>query len=176
MAAYGRFTPKNPEKYAGDPTNIMFRSSWEIVAMKFFDQSDAVLKWGSEEVKIPYLKPVIDPVTGRGTVKVANYFPDFIIVYKDKNGNIQKEILEIKPLKESLTEKAKTAYDKMALAVNFAKWKAAEQFAKQHGMKFRVITEATLFKQAPKKTPVARKPVAPRKTVGTVKSPRSRKI
>ena len=145
MAAYGRFIPKNPQKYAGDPTKIMFRSSWETAAMKFFDSSAAVLKWGSEEIKIPYLKPFVDPVTGKPGVKPANYFPDFVVVYQDKNGNIQKEILEIKPLKESLQEKAKTDRDKMALVVNIAKWKAAEAFARQHGMKFRVITEKSLF-------------------------------
>lgn len=147
----GRFIPKNPQKYAGDPTNIMFRSSWEVAAMKFLDSSKAVLKWGSEEIKIPYLKPIIDPVTGRASLKPANYFPDFVVVYQDKEGNVQTEILEIKPLKESLQEKAKTDRDKMALAVNIAKWKAAEAFARANGMKFRVITEQSLFKQAPAK-------------------------
>lgn len=146
----GRFIPKNPQKYAGDPTKIMFRSSWEVAAMKFLDSSKAVIKWGSEEIKIPYLKPVIDPVTGRASMKPANYFPDFVVVYQDKDGNVQAEILEIKPLSESLAEKAKSDRDKMALAVNIAKWKAAEAFARQHNMKFRVITEKTLFKQAPK--------------------------
>lgn len=155
MAAYGRFIPKNPGKYAGDPSQIMFRSSWEVAAMKFFDNSEAVLKWASEEIKIPYIKPVIDPITGRAGAKPANYFPDFLIVYRDKNGTVKREILEVKPLKESLAEKAKTDRDKLALAVNIAKWKAAEAFAERHGMTFRVITEMSLFKQA---APKVKKP------------------
>ncbi len=157
MAAYGRFVPKNPNKYAGDSTKIMFRSSWEIAAMKFFDSSNAVIKWGSEEVRIPYLKPFIDPTTGKSGFKPANYFPDFIVVYQNSQGMVKKEIIEIKPLKESLMEKAKSDRDKMALVVNIAKWKAAEHFASQHGMTFRVVTEASLFRQVPKKPKKAKK-------------------
>lgn len=163
----GRFIPRNPQKYSGDPSNIIFRSSWEVACMKFLDSSSAVLKWGSEEVKIPYLKPIIDPVTGKATVKPANYYPDFIVVYQDKDGNQQTELLEVKPLKETLQEKAKTDRDKMALLVNIAKWKAAEAFCRSRGMKFRVITEQTLFKQAPKKAKQA--------TAKPARTPRTKK-
>jgi hypothetical protein len=167
MAAKGRFIPKHPEKYAGDASKIMFRSSWEVTVMKFLDSSPAVLKWGSEELAIPYLKPVIDATTGRASFKVANYFPDFVVVYRDKNGELVKEILEVKPLKEALAEKANNAYDKMALSVNIAKWKAAEEFASRNGMKFRVLTEQSLFKQAPKKSNKPRGTVKPKTTRGT---------
>jgi hypothetical protein len=142
MAARGRFLPKFPDKYLGDPTKIFFRSAWEVRAMKFFDASEAVLKWGSEELKIPYLKPT--------DARVHYYYPDFIVVYRDKTGAVQKEIIEIKPLKESVQRANMTDYDKLSLIINDAKWKAADLFARQHGMKFRVITEASLFKQAPK--------------------------
>lgn len=145
-----RFIPRNPEKYAGDPTKIFARSSWEVSVMKFLDSSSAVVKWGSEELAIPYLKPYIDPVTGQAKTKVAKYYPDFVVLYRDKDNNIQKEILEVKPLKETVSSKAKSAYDKMSLVVNIAKWRAAEDFANRNGMKFRVLTENTLFKQAPK--------------------------
>lgn len=162
MAAYGRFIPKNPEKYAGDASKIMFRSSWEVTVMKFLDSSVAVMKWGSEELAIPYLKPVIDPVTGRASAKVANYYPDFVVVYRDKNGTVKKEILEVKPAKEASLDKAKSSYDKLALAVNISKWRAAEEFATRNGMTFRVITENSLFKQAPKKPKIAKAPRAPK--------------
>lgn len=151
-----RFIPKNPDKYAGDVTKIFARSAWEISVMKYLDSSAAVLKWGSEEVAIPYLKPYIDTTTGQAKVKVANYYPDFVVIYRDKNNAIKKEILEIKPLKEASSEKAKTAYDKLSLAVNIAKWKAAEDFATRNGMTFRVLTEMSIFKQAPKKAKVIR--------------------
>lgn len=132
--------------------------------MKFLDGSSAVVKWGSEELAIPYLKPVIDPVTGKPGVKVARYFPDFVVVYRDAGGGLQREILEVKPLKESQAESAKTAHDKLALAVNIAKWHAAEDFAKRNGMKFRVLTEATIFKQGAKRAKRPRSTVKPRGT------------
>ena len=151
-----RFIPKNPDKYAGDVYKIFARSAWEISVMKYLDSSSAVLKWGSEEVAIPYLKPYIDVTSGQAKVKVANYYPDFVVIYRDKNNTIRKEILEIKPLKEASSEKAKTAYDKLSLAVNIAKWRAAEDFATKNGMTFRVLTEMSIFKQAPKKPRVNR--------------------
>lgn len=144
MAARGRFKPKNPGKYLGNANNVFFRSSWEIRAMQFFDSSPGVLKWGSEEIKIPYIKPT----DGR----IHYYFPDFVIIYKDKDGQIKKEIIEIKPLKETVLTPKSTPYDVAAYAVNQAKWKAATAFAMQHGMTFRVLTEESLFKKSlPKK-------------------------
>jgi hypothetical protein len=32
----GRFSPKNPAKYNGDPMNIIWRSTWELRVMKYF--------------------------------------------------------------------------------------------------------------------------------------------
>jgi hypothetical protein len=149
MAFNARFIPKFPEKYAGDVTKVFARSSWELHVMKFLDNSRAVVKWGSEELRIPYLKPYIDQM-GKASFKPANYYPDFIVVYRDQKGGLQKEILEVKPLKESVAEKANGPRDKLALAVNIAKWKAAEEFAQRNGLKFRVLTEKSLFVQKPK--------------------------
>lgn len=137
MAARGRFKPKNPGKYMGNAGEIFFRSSWEIRFMEFCDKTPSVLKWASEEVKIPYVKPT----DGR----VHYYFPDFVIVYRDKMGNIQREIIEIKPLKETKLTARSTEHDKLAIAINEAKWAAAGAFAESHNMKFRIMTEATLF-------------------------------
>lgn len=142
--AKGRFIPKNPEKYMGDASKIIFRSSWELNALKFFDSSPSVLRYASEEIKIPYIKPT----DGR----IHHYYPDFLIVYKDKTGKIVKELLEIKPLKEVKLTKKSTVYDKVSIAINEAKWKAATAFAMQHGLTFRILTEASIFKnKAPQK-------------------------
>ena len=70
-----RFIPKHPEKYAGDAAKIFARSSWEINVMKFLDSSMAVMKWGSEELAIPYLKPYIDPITGQAKVRLPSTIP-----------------------------------------------------------------------------------------------------
>lgn len=136
--AKGRYNPKNPEKYMGDPSKIIFRSSWELRALQFFDTSPSILKYASEEIKIPYIKPT----DGR----IHHYYPDFLIVYKDRYGQIKKELLEIKPLKEVRLTKKSTLYDKVSIAINEAKWKAATAFAMQRGMTFRILTEASIFK------------------------------
>ena len=37
MAVKNKYRPYNPEKYKGDPTNIIFRSSWEKIVFKYCD-------------------------------------------------------------------------------------------------------------------------------------------
>jgi len=95
------------------------------------------LQWASEEFSVPYLHPF--------EKRVANYYPDALVIYKDKFGNPKKEIIEIKPYKETVLTPKASDQDKYALAVNQAKWKAAADFAAKQGMSFRVITEKTLF-------------------------------
>jgi len=133
----GRFVPKHPEKYLGNPERIFFRSSWEVKLFKWLDTTPAVLQWASEEFSVPYLHPF--------EKRVANYYPDALVIYKDKFGNLKKEIIEIKPYKETVLTPKASDQDKYALAVNQAKWKAAADFAAKQGMSFRVITEKTLF-------------------------------
>ena len=141
---HGRFIPKNPSKYVGNANNIMFRSSWELTFMKWLDANNAVLRWGSEELAIPYVNPIkVDP---NGRPKISRYYPDFIMMYKDSAGNIKKEIIEVKPYRESVQKPGMNERDKMMFAVNQAKWKAASIFAEAQGATFRVVTEKTLYK------------------------------
>lgn len=140
MAAKGRFIPKNPQKYVGKSIRqIFFRSSWELAFMKWLDSNDAVLRWGAEELAIPY----ISPEDGR----VHRYFPDMIVMYKDADGNIKKEIIEIKPYKETVPTPRMSEHDKRAVIKNQAKWEYASNWASRNGATFRVLTERTLFKQ-----------------------------
>lgn len=152
MAARGRFIPKNPQKYVGNVNNILWRSSWELAFMKWLDQNPSILRYGSEELAIPYLNPI--------DLKVHRYFPDIVVLYKHKDGSIRKEIVEIKPYKETVPTPKMTERDAQALMVNQAKWKAAADFAALHGSSFRVITEKTLWPGVNK-----RKPPAPGKAV-----------
>lgn len=139
----GRFVPQNPAKYVGNPNRIMFRSSWELKFFKYLDRMNAVMRWGSEELAIPYVSPKDN--------RVHKYYPDVIVWYKDTAGNIQKEIVEIKPYKESVITPKMSDRDKEAYVINQAKWSYAAKFAEANGAKFRVITERTMFKQAPQK-------------------------
>lgn len=162
----GRYIPKHPQKIIGNPNNIIFRSSWELNVMKFFDMSVAVKRWGSEILQVKYLSPK----DGR----VHTYFPDFYCEFLDVSGKIVKEIIEVKPLSQSNDLAAKSVYDKQALVLNKAKWAAATAFAAAHGMSFRVITEQSIFKQVQKKPRAVKKP---RKiiTAKTATKPRSPK-
>jgi hypothetical protein len=138
MAAKGLYFPKHAEKYVGDITKVTYRSSWERRFMEFCDNNVNILKWGSEEIRIPYLKPT--------TKKIHNYFPDFFIMYRNAKGDIVKEVIEIKPKKEAVMTKKSSTYDKVAIVINMAKWDAAKQFCDAHGMIFRILTEDSLFK------------------------------
>lgn len=133
----GRFIPKHPEKYLGDPSRIIFRSSWEVRLFQWLDRTPAVTHWASEEFSIPYLSPADNAV--------HQYYPDALVIYKDKFGNLKKEIIEVKPYKETVLTPKATERDKHALMINQAKWKAAARFAELQGMSFRVITEKTMF-------------------------------
>ena len=132
----GEFTPKNPEKYKGTYP-IVYRSSWELAVFTKFDAHPNVIQWASESVKIPYRNPV--------TGKFGTYVPDLLVVYADKNNKKHAELIEIKPIRESVMERARTKKDKLSVLVNQAKWKAAFGYCKRNNLKFRVLTEEQLF-------------------------------
>jgi hypothetical protein len=135
--AKGYYTPLHPEKYLGDPRKIRYLSSWELNFQRFCDNNPNVLAWASEEIRIKYYHPF--------KRKVCEYIPDFLIKYKDDNGNILTELIEIKPKKETRLTKKSTTYDKVNIAINQQKWTAAISFCNQAGIKFKVLTEDNLF-------------------------------
>jgi AAA+ ATPase superfamily predicted ATPase len=110
--------------------------------MKWCDQNISVQEWGSETVIVPYISPL--------DKKVHRYFVDFYIKIKDKNGGIQKYLVEIKPERytkpPSIPErKTKKFIDEVfQYGVNEAKWKAAFEFCQDRNMKFMVLTEKDL--------------------------------
>lgn len=132
----GVYDPINPEKYIGSSRPI-YRSSWEWTFMNMCDNNDHILHWASEPLKIPYYHPVKN--------KMTLYVPDFLIEYVDSKGRKHRELVEIKPKKESYIEAAKSRRDKMAVYINASKWKAAVNYAENHGLKFRVLTEENIF-------------------------------
>jgi hypothetical protein len=141
MSYKGRFTPKNPKKYAGDSSNIVYRSLWELKVMKYLDENSNVIYWASEELVIPYVSPVDN--------KVHRYFPDFIVKVLNKEGKETTMVLEVKPEKQTRppSQKRKTKQflqEAITYAINEAKWKAAELFCLEHGWKFKIITEKDL--------------------------------
>jgi len=138
----GKFKPRNPLKYKGDLTNIVYRSLWELKFMKWCDENPSVLEWGSEIVIVPYVSPLDN--------KVHRYFVDFYIKGRNKNGETEKYLVEIKPERftkppEVPKKKTKRFIDEVfQYAVNEAKWKAAFEFCQDRNVKFMIITEKDL--------------------------------
>lgn len=134
----GKYRPKNPEKYDGDPTGIIYRSSYELKFMQYCDLTENVNSWKSEEFCIPY----ISPIDG----KVHRYFPDFFVKYKDRS-----LVIEIKPQRDlkmpEKNPKRKTkswAYSVKTWAINQAKWKAAKEWCEDRKYEFKILTEKEL--------------------------------
>lgn len=140
--ANGIYTITNPGKYSGNK-EPRYRSGWEHAFMRFCDNHPSVVNWASEAIQIPYR----NPLTGKQTI----YVPDFFIVYQNKKGKRKAELIEIKPKKQTaLTEKT-SQRDRLAIAINHAKWEAAAKWCKLKGVQFRIVTEDDLFHQGNKR-------------------------
>ena len=147
MAHYkqGIFKPQNPKKYIGDPTNIVYRSGWEKRVMDWCDTNLNVIRWASEEIVIPYISPIDN--------RPHRYFTDFYVEARGRDGGVRKMIIEVKPKAQTQEPKRPQRTTKryitevMTYGVNQAKWKAAEDFCKDKGWEFLLLTEADLFKK-----------------------------
>lgn len=145
MAYKGIFSPRNPKKYAGDATNIIYRSRWELKLMDKLDRHPQVTKWASEEMVVPYISPVDN--------RRHRYFPDFV-VEMDVEGKKQIKMIEVKPLaqckppKPKMTKTGKPTRrminEQKTYAVNQAKWHAAREYCAKHGWEFVIMTEREL--------------------------------
>tara|TARA_B100001250_G_scaffold393909_1_gene397185 strand:+ start:2890 stop:3312 length:423 start_codon:yes stop_codon:yes gene_type:complete len=133
----GKYIPRNRNKYKGDLSKIFYRSGWEYKFMKWCDATPSITEWGSEEIFIPYVSPLDN--------KRHKYYPDFYV-----KANNKKYIVEVKPsrqTKEPTKQKKVTKgylREVFTWGVNQAKWKAAEEFCRDYGMEFMIITEKEL--------------------------------
>jgi hypothetical protein len=142
MAYCGKYKPLKPQKYKGDPTNIIYRSLWERKFMVWCDSNVNVLQWGSEEIVIPYISPIDN--------RAHRYFPDFYVQVRTTTGGTEKFIIEIKPAKQTEPPKKQQRRTKRYItevttyAVNDAKWKAAIEYCKDRRWQFKILTEKEL--------------------------------
>jgi hypothetical protein len=138
----GKFSPKNPKKYRGDPTNVIYRSSWERKFMVYCDNKESVLEWSSETTIVPYRFDVDG--------KLHRYFIDFRILVKEKDEKTQTYLVEIKPKKKTeppKKPKRKTKgyiIESLDYVKNQNKWESARKYAEDRGWKFIVLTENEL--------------------------------
>lgn len=136
-----KYKPIYPQKYTGDHTNIIMRSSWETKFAIWCDKNPSILKWSSEETIVPYVSPVDN--------KAHRYFIDFKIQVKSNTGSVKTYLIEIKPYSQtqppvSSRKTKRFIQEVMTWGVNEAKWKAANNFAKDRGWQFMILTETHL--------------------------------
>lgn len=140
----GEYEIINKDKYTGNG-NPRYLSSWELVVFKTFDLNPNVIEWGSENVIIPYYSSA----DGRK----RRYMVDIYVKYKNRRGNIIKELIEIKPFAQTQPpikkgrKKTQTYINELyTWQVNQDKWAAAMKYAKDRNMVFRVLTEKQIFR------------------------------
>jgi len=134
--AQGAYTVTNPAKYVGRGTP-RYRSGWEHAFMRFCDTNENIVQWASESINIPYKHPL----TGKQTI----YVPDFLVVYRTKNNTVKAEVIEIKPSGQSAITENQNSKERAIVAINYAKWAAAQVWCARQGLTFRVITEKDMF-------------------------------
>ena len=133
----------NPKKYAGDISNIVYRSSWELRTFQWADLNQSVIQWSSEETVIPYVCQTDN--------RLHRYFVDMKIKIKGIDGTIKDYVVEIKPYAQTMPPKFPGKQTKRYLEEvetfikNQSKWKAAKEYAKERNMQFVILTEKELF-------------------------------
>jgi hypothetical protein len=142
MSYKGKYKLKNPQKYKGDPTNVVWRSLWERKYMKYLDSNEHILEWSSEEIFIWYKSPIDN--------RPHRYFPDFYVKEQMSNGSIQKYLVEIKPKKQLKPPKEPQRRTKgylsevMEYAKNQSKWQYAREWCEDRQYGFKILTEDDL--------------------------------
>jgi hypothetical protein len=143
----GYYKLNNPAKYIGDPTKIIYRSSWEYRFCKYCDDSETVIRWSSEPIAIKYISPLDQ--------RQHDYYIDFYARIK-KDDSEQDYLVEVKPeaslekpIMESGSQTMKRLknynYALQTWIVNRAKFQAAKKHAELNGHKFVIVTEKFLF-------------------------------
>jgi len=138
MTYQGKFSPRNPSKYRGDVTNIVYRSLWERQVFRWLDEQSNVHSWSSEEVVVPY--------RCKTDGKMHRYFVDVKMTLADG----KTFIIEIKPKKETIPpvnpgrKTKRFITEVMTYVKNISKWEAAEEYAADRGWSFQIWHEDTL--------------------------------
>jgi hypothetical protein len=124
--------------------HVNYKSSLELIAIKYADFNKHIVSWSLEPFAIKYIKPSDN--------KVHRYYIDLFIEFKTG----EKFIVEIKPKSQTVPPKPpkkKTQSQKsiinyqnalMVYRINQAKWEAAKEFAELNNMCFIFLTEDEL--------------------------------
>lgn len=130
--SYYHQTILDPNKFkkCAEKDPVILRSGLEMKFCQYLENQSSIKKWVSESLAIPYYS--------RLDKKQANYYPDFII----ENIDGHQTIVEIKPYTQTKKPKpTDSVWLKEQWIKNCDKWKACKNFAKEHNMKFCIVTE-----------------------------------
>lgn len=148
----GYYKCKNPKKYIGDKGRIIYRSSYERKMFEEWDNDINIIRWVSEppELKISYIYSVDN--------KRHTYYPDAYVEKIDKNGILNKFLIEIKPKSFLLKPKPPRIQTSKSIIVykkRLASWikimnkkTAAEKFCEKHNMKYLFLTESYINRKS----------------------------
>lgn len=150
----GLFIPTNKDKVykLNEQGGLYYRSSWELTAMKYFDQQESVILWGAECIEIQYQLTKPDKY---GITKVTNhrYFPDFYYKLKMDDGSTREVLLEVKPKEQTRPPKWKETAKMTRKQLenyeweineynrNMSKWEATLEYCTPKGIDFRILTK-----------------------------------
>lgn len=136
----GFFYPQNLQKFVGKERRAVYRSGLELDYFKILDKNPNVIKWGSEEVVVPYFYEN----------KWHKYYVDLFVIFESK-GQLKKYFIELKPYSQTIEPKISKRKKQMSMlyearqwAKNQAKWKAAQSYAEKNGWEFHILTEKDL--------------------------------
>lgn len=136
----GFFYPQNLQKFVGKERRAVYRSGLELDYFKLLDKNPNVVKWGSEEVVVPYFFQN----------KWHKYYVDLFVIFESK-GQLKKYFIELKPYSQTVEPKYNKRKKQMSMlyeakqwAKNQAKWKAAHSYAEKNGWEFHILTEKDL--------------------------------
>jgi hypothetical protein len=128
--------------------NITYRSSFELLAFNFLDNTPDIVAWSSETIIVPYIKPQDQ--------KLHRYYVDIWAIVRQPNNKFKTFLIEIKPANQvkkprKTAKKSDKTYltEMLTWTTNQAKWAAAKLYAKEHGMEFIIWTENELSLASP---------------------------
>lgn len=136
----GYYRPKHPEKLLGNLPYVIYRSGLELNYFRILDDNPNVVRWGSEEIVIPY----------HFDKKWHNYYIDLVVFLKSGD-KLKKMLIELKPYKQTIEPKDSKRKKRSTFMTecfnwhkNQAKWTAAREFAKKMDCDFKILTEKDL--------------------------------
>lgn len=136
----GIYRPKHPEKLLGKLPYAIYRSGLELNYFRILDENPSVVRWGSEELVIPY----------QFQGKWHKYYIDLVVFLKVGN-ELKKLMIELKPHRQTIEpknskRKKKETYlsECVMYAKNCAKWQSAREYASKIGCEFKILTEKDL--------------------------------